>query len=131
MFGFLKSAGLGVQFGAALGSAALLTIAATLFARELHSIYRDGYGAGLDSAAVASAEAVQKAQEEFDIRTAVVDAEHQRRVRELENVLETTKRDAEAAARRDRAAFNAELVRLRNEARAERNASRAQDTPIP
>lgn len=127
MLAGLKAAGLGVQIGAALGGATALVIAATFFVSKIDHVYDNGYEAGTTAHALADAKAAQEAQEVLDARVAEVEAEHKRRIQELENDLADTRRRAAAAASSERAAFNAELVRLRNELRARRNASRTED----
>ena len=126
MFGGREQGGLGLQIGASLGALAAVIAAAALFISKVDDVYERGYAAGTTAHALADAKAVREAQDTLDARIDEIESAHERKVKELENALATTRQRAAAAASRDRAAFNAELVRLRNELRARRNASRAE-----
>lgn len=123
--------GVGMKVVGGLAAGAAVFVAATLFVAQIRGVYTDGYNAGVSAHALAGEKAARIAQDAQNEKIQGIEAAHAARVQELENEIVDVRRRAAAAASRERSAFNAELVRLRNEARARRNASRADDTRQP
>ena len=118
----------GIAIGG-LGAAAALAWGVGFAVGQVSGVYDRGYKAGETAQREAGKSAVDKAQDALDKALAAAAARETAARATMEAEIAEIRRQANAVARPDSPALSHDLVRLRNEARSQRNALRP-DPPI-